>query len=90
MPGNQPLELSLSTKQAMMVAVKVDGKVVAQRQMGAGAKSSWKGRQQIELIVSKPAHVEASLNGASLAQALNASGGRLVMTHQRIERLPES
>ena len=84
------LELRIVTRKAQTIAVRVDGKLVAQRTMGAGTQDTWKASKSLELIVAKPGHVDVTLNGRSITSQVLASGGRLWITPGKIERLPES
>ncbi len=84
------LELRIVTRKAQTIAVRVDGKLVAQRTMGAGTQDTWKASKSLEVIVAKPGHVDVTLNGRSITSQVLASGGRLWITPGKIERLPES
>ena len=84
---SQPLELVLVARQSTWISVKVDGRLVAQRQLNAGAKETWTARRGVELIVARPASIDVLLNGKSIQPLLMAHGGRLAITHQSIAPL---
>ena len=85
----QPLELSITARRATWVSVKADGRLLTQQQLAVGSKEIWRARKRMELIVATPASVEIALNGQSITPMALAHHGRLVITHTRIEPIPE-
>jgi cytoskeleton protein RodZ len=86
----QALELTIQARHDTWVSVRADGRLLAQQHLQGGSKESWKARRRLELVVAKPAQVEATLNGRSISPFVMAHQGRLVITHQQIKPLTES
>ncbi len=85
----QPLELTIQARRDTWVSVKADGQLLTQQRLEVGSKESWKARRRLEVVIAKPAHVEATLNGQSISPFVMAHQGRLVITHQDIKPLTE-
>jgi hypothetical protein len=85
----QPLNLTIQARRDTWVSVKADGQLLTQQRLEAGATERWKARRNFEVMVAKPAHVEATLNEQPISPFLLAHQGRIVITHQHIKPLAE-
>ncbi len=85
----EPLELMVQARHETWVSVRADGRLLTQQRLAAGSKETWKARRRFELVIAKPAQVEATLNGQSISPFVMAHQGRVVITHQQIKSLAE-
>lgn len=87
--ATQPLELHVSAHRTTWIRVRADGKLLAQQRLPRGANERWLAKKQFELVISKPAQVDVTLNGQSISPFAIANRGRLLITHHGVTQLPE-
>lgn len=84
-----PMELTMTATRATWIVVRADGKLLTQQKLGRGAKERWTAKKQFEIVVAKPSQVELQLNGQPITSFAIAHKGRLAITHQGVNGLPE-
>jgi len=85
----QPLELSVSARRTTWIQVRADGRLLTQQRLPRGAKEQWTAEKRFELILARPSQVEIALNGQPIEPFAIAHGGRLLITHHGVTRLPD-
>jgi len=85
----EPLEVAISARRTMWISVKVDGRLMAQHQLAVGNQESWKASKSLELIIARPSQADVVLNGKSINPMVIQNRGRLLITHKRVEALPQ-
>lgn len=85
----QALELAITVRRATWVQVRADGRLLTQQRLRRGAQESWHARKRLEIVIAKPEQVDLNLNGGSISPLAMAHGGRLLITPQGVEALPE-
>jgi cytoskeleton protein RodZ len=88
-PVADPLEVTISARRTMWISVKVDGRLMAQHQLAVGNQESWKANKFLEVVIARPSQADVTLNGKLINPMVIQNRGRLLITHKRVEALPQ-